>query len=151
MNNTIKLTKRFNFEAAHALYGYDGQCKNVHGHSYRLYVTIIGSPITDSKNVKFGMVMDFTDLKNIVNEVIVIPIDHSTILNINSPHKELADIMVESGHKVHKVNYQPTCEMMIIDFAKRISSKLPSNIILSNLKLQETDSSFAEWGLKDQN
>ena len=66
MNNTIRISKEFKFETGHALYGYDGLCKNVHGHSYKLTVTLIGTPITDSKNVKFGMVMDFSDLKKIV-------------------------------------------------------------------------------------
>ena len=56
--STIRVTKSFSFETAHALYGYDGLCKNIHGHSYKLYVTVIGTPITDSSNVKFGMVID---------------------------------------------------------------------------------------------
>jgi len=59
--NIIRLTKEFNFEMAHALFGYDGACKNIHGHSYKLSVTIKGQPIVDSKNPKMGMVMDFTE------------------------------------------------------------------------------------------
>ncbi len=66
--SNIRITKQFSFETGHALYGYDGKCKNVHGHSYKLSVTVIGSPITDRSNVKFGMVIDFTDLKKIVKE-----------------------------------------------------------------------------------
>ena len=54
MNNKIRITKEFSLETGHALYGYDGLCKNVHGHSYKLYVTIIGKPIDESKNVKLG-------------------------------------------------------------------------------------------------
>ncbi|MGY8943334.1 MAG: 6-pyruvoyl trahydropterin synthase family protein, partial [Flavobacteriales bacterium] len=61
--STIRITKKFNFETGHALYGYDGKCKNVHGHSYKLSVTVSGKPIADSTNVKFGMVIDFGDLK----------------------------------------------------------------------------------------
>ena len=68
---TIRITKIFSFETGHALYGYDGKCRNVHGHSYKLYVTVIGSPIQDNSNVKFGMVIDFSDLKKIVKEEIV--------------------------------------------------------------------------------
>ena len=71
MNNTIRITKEFKFETGHALYGYDGLCKNVHGHSYKLAVTIIGQPISEAKHVKLGMVMDFGDLKKIVEEGIV--------------------------------------------------------------------------------
>ena len=77
----IRLTKEFNFEASHALWNYDGKCKNLHGHSYILFVTVIGSPIKDSQNVKNGMVMDFGDLKKLVNELIVDKFDHSVILN----------------------------------------------------------------------
>ena len=62
----IRVTKSFGFETGHALYGYDGLCKNVHGHSYKLYVTVIGSPIDDQNHVKNGMVIDFKDLKTIV-------------------------------------------------------------------------------------
>ena len=68
MSNTIRITKEFSFEASHALYRHDGLCKNVHGHSYKLHVTIIGNPIEESKNVKFGMIIDFSDLKKIVKE-----------------------------------------------------------------------------------
>ena len=64
--STIRITKQFNFETGHALYGYDGKCRNVHGHSYKLSVTVSGTPIDDSSHVKFGMVIDFTDLKKIV-------------------------------------------------------------------------------------
>ena len=64
----IRITKEFSFETGHALYGYDGKCRNVHGHSYHLSVTVIGNPITDSSHVKLGMVIDFGDLKKIVKE-----------------------------------------------------------------------------------
>ncbi len=64
--STIRITKQFNFETGHALYGYDGKCRNVHGHSYKLSVTVIGTPITDTAHVKLGMVIDFGDLKKIV-------------------------------------------------------------------------------------
>ena len=68
--SNIRITKQFTFETGHALYGYDGKCKNVHGHSYKLSVTVIGKPITDTSNVKFGMVIDFSDLKKIIKEEI---------------------------------------------------------------------------------
>ena len=61
--STIRVTKSFGFETGHALYGYDGLCKNVHGHSYKLYVTVVGRPIDDQNHVKNGMVIDFKDLK----------------------------------------------------------------------------------------
>ena len=150
MSTTIRITKEFKFETGHALYGYDGLCKNVHGHSYKLAVTILGKPITDPSDVKFGMVMDFSDLKAIVNKLIVKPFDHATVLNINSPHKELADTMEKRGHKIIRVPYQPTSEMMILDFAEKISSALPNHLKLQRLVLRETETSFAEWLAEDQ-
>jgi len=141
----IRITKKFNFETGHALYGYDGKCKNVHGHSYKLSVTVSGKPITDSTNVKFGMVIDFSDLKKIVNEEIVDIFDHATVFNKNTPHVELAKELMARDHHVLLVDYQPTSEMMVIDFAQKIKSRLPKNIKLHAIKLQETESSFAEW------
>lgn len=141
----IRITKQFNFETGHALYGYDGKCKNVHGHSYKLSVTVIGTPISDTSHVKLGMVIDFGDLKKIVKEEIVDPFDHATVFNKNTPHMELANELMERGHKVILADYQPTSENMVIDFSARITARLPKDIQLHSLKLQETDTSFAEW------
>lgn len=145
----IRITKQFTFETGHALYGYDGKCKNVHGHSYKLSVTVIGEPITDPTNVKFGMVIDFGDLKKIVKEDIVDVFDHATVFNQNTPHVELAAELKNRGHHVILVDYQPTSENMVIDFADKIKRRLPDNIQLHSLRLQETESSFAEWFQSD--
>lgn len=141
----IRITKQFSFETGHALYGYDGKCKNVHGHSYKLSVTVIGSPIMDRNNVKFGMVIDFSDLKRIVKEEIVDQFDHATVFNQTTPHLELAKELINRGHHVILVDYQPTSENMVIDFAQKIKKRLPDTVQLFGLKLQETESSFAEW------
>ncbi|HXJ97467.1 MAG TPA: 6-carboxytetrahydropterin synthase [Gelidibacter sp.] len=145
----IRITKQFSFETGHALYGYDGKCKNVHGHSYKLFVTVIGTPISDTSNVKYGMVIDFSDLKKIVKGEIVDVFDHATVFNKNTPHVELAKELADRGHNVLLVDYQPTSEMMVIDFAGKIKKHLPENIQLFSLRLQETDSSFAEWFASD--
>lgn len=147
--SNIRITKQFSFETGHALYGYDGKCKNVHGHSYKLSVTVIGKPITDTSNVKFGMVIDFSDLKKIVKEEIVDVFDHATVFNKNTPHVELAAELQSRGHHVILVNYQPTSENMVIDFAQKIKSRLPEAIALHSLRLQETETSFAEWYASD--
>ena len=147
--SNIRITKQFSFETGHALYGYDGKCKNVHGHSYRLDVTVIGKPISDNSNVKFGMVIDFGDLKKIVKEEIVDVFDHATVFNKNTPHVELAKELESRDHNVLLVDYQPTSEMMVVDFAEKIKTRLPKNIELFSLKLQETATSFAEWFASD--
>ena len=147
--SSIRITKQFSFETGHALYGYDGKCKNVHGHSYKLSVTVIGKPITDNNNVKFGMVIDFSDLKKIVKSEIVDVFDHATVFNKNTPHVELAKELENRGHNILLVDYQPTSEMMVIDFSEKIKKHLPKNIKLHSLKLQETETSFAEWYAND--
>ncbi|MBT8320291.1 MAG: 6-carboxytetrahydropterin synthase, partial [Eudoraea sp.] len=121
----------------------------VHGHSYHLSVTIIGTPITSVSDVKLGMVMDFGDLKKIVKEEVVDPFDHATVFNKNTPHVELAQELESRGHKIILANYQPTSENMVIDFAQRIQRRLPETISLHSLKLRETGTAFAEWYASD--
>ena len=147
--SNIRITKQFNFETGHALYGYDGKCRNVHGHSYKLSVTVIGKPIIDTSHVKLGMVIDFGDLKKIVKEEIVDQFDHATVFNKNTPHVELAEELIKRGHSVILADYQPTSENMVVDFASKIKARLPENIELHSLKLQETETSFAEWYASD--
>ena len=147
--SNIRLTKLFGFETGHALYGYDGKCKNVHGHSYKLAVTVIGKPITDPSHVKCGMVIDFGDLKKIVKEEIVDKFDHATVFNKNTPHAELAEELKKHGHNVLLVDYQPTSENMVIDFSEKIKARLPENVVLHSLKLHETETSYADWYAED--
>jgi len=146
----IRVTKSFGFETGHALYGHDGLCKNIHGHSYKLFVTVIGTPIQDDNNPKNGMVIDFKDLKRIVKTEIVDVFDHATVFNNNSPHAELANILSDHNHKVIQVDYQPTSEKMVICFAHRIAARLPSHIKLHNVRLHETATAYAEWYASDQ-
>ena len=147
--SNIRITKIFTFETGHALYGYDGKCKNIHGHSYKLAVTVIGKPITEIGNVKLGMVIDFSDLKKVVKEEIVNNFDHATIFNKNTPHIELAKELQDRGLDVVLVDYQPTSENMVIDFAEKIKGRLPERIELHSLKLSETETCFAEWFASD--
>lgn len=147
--SNIRITKQFTFETGHALYGYDGKCKNVHGHSYKLSVTVIGTPIADTSDVKLGMVIDFGDLKKIVEEEVVDPFDHATVFNKNTPHVDLAKELTDRGHQVILADYQPTSENMVIDFAAKIKARLPKQIQLHSLKLRETETAFAEWYASD--
>lgn len=141
----IRITKIFNFETAHVLYNYDGKCKNMHGHSYKLFVTVKGNPINDLDHHKNGMVVDFGDIKKIVKEEIVDIWDHAVLVNGDSPHKLLGESLESQGHKVIFCDYQPTCENMLYDIAAKIKSKLPSHVQLAYLKLHETENSYGEW------
>lgn len=144
----VRVTKTFSFEMAHALYGYDGPCKNIHGHSYQLSVTVIGKTNTESDNPKLGMVMDYSELKKIIETSLIKKFDHSLVLNENSPHKTFVKENLLIG-KVELVNYQPTCENLLIDFAGIIKNNLPDTVKLHHLKLRETNTSFAEWYAED--
>ncbi len=146
----IRLTKIFHFDTGHALAGYDGKCRNVHGHSYTLEVTVMGEPITDPDNVKYGMVIDFGDLKKIVKKYVVDDYDHALVLNKNTSYKEIGDFLIKRGHHILLVDFQPTGEMMIQDMAKRIMPHLPDNMQLHHLRLYETGTSYAELFADDQ-
>lgn len=144
----IRLTKEFRFEASHALWNYDGLCKNIHGHSYILNVTIKGEPIQDIENPKLGMVMDFGELKKIVKTEIVDILDHSVILNKKAPYQSFTNVK-EMFDRIHLLDYQPTCENMVVDFANIIKPKLPKGVELYSIKLYETATSYAEWYAED--
>jgi 6-pyruvoyltetrahydropterin/6-carboxytetrahydropterin synthase len=147
-SSTIRITKQFRFESAHALWGYDGACRNIHGHSYILYVTLIGKPITDPNHPKLGMVMDFSVLKEIVNEMITEPFDHALMIRKGTPHQQLA-LSSDLIGKVMELDYQPTCENMVTDFAAKISSRLPKEVKLFSIRLHETATAYAEWFADD--
>jgi len=140
----IRITKEFKFEMAHALPGYDGLCKNIHGHSYELLVTVAGRPISDINHPKLGMVMDFGDLKKIIRGIIVDIFDHSLVLRSDVPNS-LIEQLKQSYDRVILLDYQPTSELMVADFAERIKAELPENIDLKYLLLRETVTSYAEW------
>ena len=144
----IRLTKEFHFEMAHALWNYDGLCKNIHGHSYILFVTVLGEPISDQSNPKFGMVMDFGDLKKIVNETIVSKLDHTLVLSKDANAESLAKFS-QMFERFELLDYQPTCENMVEDFANQIKPLLPKSVSLHSLKLHETATSYAEWFASD--
>jgi 6-pyruvoyltetrahydropterin/6-carboxytetrahydropterin synthase len=140
----VRVTKEFGFEMAHALWNYDGACKNIHGHSYRLFVTIIGTPIADEDNVKFGMVLDFKDLKEVVKKNVVDILDHSLIVYKNTNQDSLKNLSA-MYEKVFVYDFQPTCENLILHIADILKVEIPFNLELFSLKLYETASSYAEW------
>ena len=145
----IRISKEFTFDMAHALLGYDGLCKNIHGHSYTLVVTVIGSPLQDDASPKNGMLIDFKDLKNIIKQQIIDRFDHALVLNSHTP-KDLLDMLVKNYDKIVLLDYQPTTENMIADMATQIRDLLPGNLTLFSLRLRETPSSYAEWFVEDQ-
>ncbi len=143
----IRITKVFHFEAAHALHGYPGKCAQIHGHSYELQVTVIGTPIADPDHPFTGMVMDFSELKRIVKERVIDRYDHALLLSRRSvpdlfPRRELFA-------RIEVMDRQPTCEHMIEDVAASLEGALPEGVQLHALRLVETPTSFAEWCVEE--
>ncbi|MCQ2320454.1 MAG: 6-carboxytetrahydropterin synthase [Bacteroidales bacterium] len=140
----IRLTKIFHFDMAHVLKDYDGPCRNIHGHSYELRVTVKGEPICDPLSPKNGMVMDLHDLKCLVNDNVVSKLDHAFVLSSAMPADFIA-IVKRDFEKVVVVDYQPTSENLIMDMVAKLQTLLPPNVSLHSIRLQETPGSFVEW------
>ena len=133
---------------AHALYGYDGPCKNIHGHTYHLSVTLMGTPIHDTADVKLGMVVDFGDLKEIVKQQILNTYDHALVLNDQAPYLK-SEVISNEFEKVILVPYQPTCENLLLSFVAKLKPLFALNHQLISIRLEETPTSFAEWNASD--
>lgn len=143
----IRITKEFHFEMSHCLNNYDGACKNIHGHSYKLFVTLRGEPSMDKNSSSYGMVMDFTHLKKMVKDNILDVFDHSLVIERNSPFIETVK---QIDTKKNIVDFQPTCENLVLYFKKQIEPLLPQNVELYKMVLYETASSCAEWNKEDE-
>ncbi len=145
----IRLTRCFSFEMAHALEGYDGLCSGIHGHSYRLQVTIKGEQCNDPYDPKYGMVMDFGLLKQIVGEQIVSRLDHALVLRRSEQGCDVKSMLSDYYDRIVLVDYQPTSENLLQDFAERLLESLPDEVELYSLRLCETENSYAEWFAED--
>jgi 6-pyruvoyltetrahydropterin/6-carboxytetrahydropterin synthase len=145
----IRITKLFHFEMAHALEHYDGPCRDIHGHSYSLSVTVGGEPIIDRMSPKLGMVMDFGDLKRLVKEHLVDRFDHALVIRKGYENALLKDGALEQM-KIILTEFQPTSEQLILHFAEVLQKVLPHHITLERLKLLETHTSWVEWRREDQ-
>ncbi|NOZ45896.1 MAG: 6-carboxytetrahydropterin synthase [Chlorobi bacterium] len=144
----IRVSKEFHFEAAHALWNYDGLCKNIHGHSYKLIITVIGIPINDTNNPKNGMLIDFTDLKQIVNTIIIDKLDHAFLVNRQAEISNFYSTN-EMFDRMLVVDYQPTCENILLDIVNKLKSSFPENSELFSVRLYETTTSYADWFKSD--
>lgn len=138
----LKLTKIFHFETAHAIHGYDGACKNIHGHSYELHVTVTAATKTDDYIPAPGFVIDFKEIKKVVKEQVIVNLDHKLILSKqfiseNKYTSQQENIMIW--------DIEPTAENILLYIKKALTASLPAFVQLSYLKLYETKNSYAEW------
>ncbi len=147
---TIRVTKEFRFEMAHVLQNYDGPCRNVHGHSYVLYVTLAGKPVDDQSNGNNGMVVDFGELKKTVESEIIEKYDHSIVVAGYMPSDKLGEYK-SLFENIIITPFQPTCENLVAEFASVLINKFPTGVKLHSLRLFETATAYAEWFASDNN
>jgi 6-pyruvoyltetrahydropterin/6-carboxytetrahydropterin synthase len=147
----VRVSKQFSFDMAHALFGYDGPCRNIHGHTYHLTVTIKGPVIKDAADAKLGMVLDFTDLKKLVHQLIINPFDHALVLNGNAAeHVDLKGKIQQEFGSIILLDVQPTCENLLIHFKNLLQPHFNTpQLQLVYMLLRETPNSYAEWYLHD--
>ena len=133
----ISITKKIEFEAAHRISNYPGPCSEIHGHTYKLEVTVSGliSPKTD-------LVMDFKSLKEILQKTVIARVDHTLILKSS---RENQTIFSSYPGKITWMESEPTAEQMLLWMVSAITPHLPSGVSLLKLKLYETSGSFASW------
>lgn len=142
----IRITKEFHFEMSHCLNNYQGPCANIHGHSYKLFITLRGEPIKDASSSYYGMVMDFSELKQIVQKQVLDLLDHGFVIQKQSPF-----INQIKGLNTQKliVDFQPTCENLVVFIKDKIENYLPKEVELFSIDLYETASSHACWCIDD--
>lgn len=144
----LRITRSFSFEMAHFLPGYKGPCRNIHGHSFKLLVTVFGTPAHIPGDPKDGMIIDFQELKELVNKEIICKYDHALLVKKGLIGREIKEY--EGFENIIETNFQPTSEMLIIEFADVLKKILPENVRLYSLKLYETAKSYVEWFSDDQ-
>ena len=137
----MKITKIFTFDSSHMLDGHDGKCQNLHGHTYKLEITVSDGIIRGGP--KDGMVMDFTDLKAIVKQHITDPFDHAFIYDGgNGRESQIAALLEGWNMKTLRLPCRTTAENMSIEMYDRLKN---AGLNVHSVKLWETPTSRAEY------
>ncbi|MBL7696987.1 MAG: 6-carboxytetrahydropterin synthase [Chitinophagaceae bacterium] len=137
----LQATKIFHFEMAHAIHDHKGACGNIHGHSYELHVTVTSTVPEDAYITSPGMLIDFKDLKSMVNRAVIEKLDHKIALSRAYLDKGPAT----SFKNLLQMEVEPSAENLLIYAKKSIEQILPEGINLLALRLFETKDSYAEW------
>lgn len=133
----LSITKLFSFEAAHRISNYQGACSQVHGHSYKLQITI--SAEMPGEN---DMVLDFKILKELVQSHILALLDHSLMLKDSAENRQF---FLNYPGKIYWMDSEPTAERMLLDISRKLEPVLPGHVNLKEIVLFETETSFAKW------
>ncbi len=138
----FKTAKQFTFDMAHMLDGHDGKCQNLHGHTYILQVEVSGS--LHEHGAKKGMVMDFSDLKDIVKTHILDKMDHAFIYDTSSEREtQVANLLNQLNSKTYGINTRTTAEEMTRHIFQVL--KQDAHLPVSLVRLWETPSSYCEY------
>ena len=136
----ITVTMTVKFDAAHVLTNHQGLCKNLHGHTYRVDVSVSQAADDDR-----DMVIDFKDLKGIANEVVCDRFDHAFIYNTESVgEREIAAVVEKNGMRTVAIPFRSTAENLAKLFFSDLKARIPG---LVAVKVWETADSCAEYGL----
>ena len=134
----ITVTKTVKFDAAHVLTNHQGLCKNLHGHTYRVDVSVMQAADDDR-----DMVIDFKDLKGIANEVVCDRFDHAFIYNTESAGEcEIAAVVEKNGMRTVAIPFRSTAENLAKLFFNDLKTRIPG---LAAVKVWETADSCAEY------
>jgi len=134
----ITVTKTVKFDAAHVLTNHQGLCKNLHGHTYRVDVSV-----TQREGEDRDMVIDFKDLKELANEVICDRFDHAFVYNTESSgEREIAAVVKKNGMRTVAIPFRSTAENLAKLFFNDLKVRIPG---LSAVKVWETADSSAEY------
>lgn len=132
-----RIAKDFRWEMAHRLPEHDGGCRNVHGHSYCMWIELAGKPQAN------GMVLDYFELKKIVDPMVA-EVDHAFL--VDRSDKLIRDFMELSGLKAVYVDWPTTAENIARWFCERLAVTFAPMKHLRELRvrIQETERTFAE-------
>lgn len=132
----LTVSKQCQFDAAHVLTNHAGQCKNLHGHTYRIIVEVAEGP--DGHD----MVIDFKDLKQVLREVILERFDHAFIFDETSASEcEIAAVVAKHGMKRVGLPFRSTAENLAGYFYREVAGR----VNVSSVKVYETPESCAEY------
>lgn len=146
----LKITKEFEFDVAHFLPNHQGLCANIHGHTYKLHVSLVGIKSETKKDTEEGMLLDFSRIKEIVKNGIVNKLDHAFLIGNteNKLEKEVKNFLLSNNFKIYNIGNRTTAENISEHIFKKIDQILKENnvnIKLNSVKLWETPTSFAEY------
>ena len=131
------VTKTVRFDAAHVLSDSEGKCRNLHGHTYRVDVSV---GATDEAT---DMVIDFTQLKRLMNELICARFDHAFIYHAGSADEsEIAAVVERLGLRTARLGFRSTAENLARHFFELLAPHVAG---LKSVKVWETADNCAEY------